>query len=578
MSEPQNETIDEIEASAIDLDFVARARPGIEAVELDGELLLSDEESGLVHVLNPVGSIVWKCLDGSSDLRALIDDLADAFDTPADVVRDDVLSMVRSVGSMGLLEGVAKYQYVAPATPAGAEVGTELAHFELSDLDGNRVDTRTWAGQQTLLVNWSPQCGYCVNIAADLGAAVSGLAEHGVRLVLLAAGDLDTNRALVAEHGLTATVLLRADAEFDDPFPAMGTPVAYLLDAEGRVAAPLAYGAADVPALVAFAQGMAPEVVDDHDGHDHDDHDGHDHDHDGHGAKPEGGPRYVPTGGGVCGPGAGGAAKPARIWARTSAYAVGEFHLGIRADSGRTDEILGRVFSAHRLPDGTEAPDNFSVVLGDGGERGSRGLNLLLQNTSTVVRSRSPRRVIAALATYLSAYVPTESADDDTLIRVSAVGAIVGDDAVILPASTVTWLEQVQSRLNRAGFRLVDAPYATVDTATNELVVPAPLVEVDWDALAAVDDPGTGRSELPRVEPGRYPLKAWGVWDDGTNDTFTPARAVAAGMAALHGAGSLGEGIQRLITLFDEVSPVPLPYRDADSLVEAVGDRIGPLV
>src|SRR5207253_5750163 len=106
---------------------------------------------------------------------------------------------------------------------------------------GNDVDTESFRGKKALFVNWSPGCGYCVKIAPELAAAQEELLAHGVDLVFVTAGDLDANRQLFEDHGITATALLRDDTEFDDPFAGMGTPVAYLVDAEGKVAAPLAY-------------------------------------------------------------------------------------------------------------------------------------------------------------------------------------------------------------------------------------------------------------------------------------------------------------------------------------------------
>lgn len=566
-----NDVMEEIEADAIDLDFVAKARDGVGSYELDGELILTDQSTALVHVLNPVGAIVWRCLDGSGSLAAIIDDLADAFDTPVETVRDDVMEMVRTVGRLGLLDGVARFTYVAaPAQPA-VEPGSPLPTFSLPGGDGGLVDTAA-LGRPAVLVNWSPQCGYCVKIAADLAEAKTGLDEQGIALVLVTTGDVDSNEALFDEHGLRTTTLYRGDIEIDeDPFAGMGTPVAYFVDGDGLVAAPLAYGAGEVPALVAGLAGgqdVARATADDHD---------HDHDHPHDEAAPTDGPKYVPVAGGVCGPGAGGAKSP-RIWARTEAYAVGEYHIGVRADSGQTDQVLAEVFRAHRVGGGAKAPDNFSVVLGEGGS-GTRGLNLLLQNSNVVVRSRSARRVVLGLANYLSPFVDPVAADEagGTLLRTGAVGAVIGDAAVLLPTNAVLWLEQVQPRLHRAGIQLVDLPYSTIDTATTELVVPEPAVTIDWDRLAAVDD-STGRSELPAVAPGRYPLRVWGLWDAGTSDAFTPANAVVAAVSQVYAAGSLDRAVETVAELFRQVSPIPLPFRDADTFTAAVAERIAVLV
>jgi AhpC/TSA family len=116
-----------------------------------------------------------------------------------------------------------------------------------------------------------PFCGYCSQIAGDLAALEADLAERGVALALLTIGDADSNRALAEEHGLTAPVLLQGDGV--DAFRSLGTPAADLVDEDGQVAAPVAIGALQVPALARRSAGL-PEGDDDHAGHDHA---GHDH-------------------------------------------------------------------------------------------------------------------------------------------------------------------------------------------------------------------------------------------------------------------------------------------------------------
>jgi hypothetical protein len=189
-----------------------------------------------------------------------------------------------------------------------------------------------------------------------------------------------------------------------------------------------------VPLLVGEVAGLAPETPA-ADAHDHDAHD-HDHDHD-HDAQP--GPKYIPTSAGVCGPGAGG--KKPRVWAATTAYAVGEYHVGVRANSRATDELLRNVFKAHALPDGTEAPENYSVILNDEGTKASKSINMVLSGNTTVVRTRSPRRTILGLANYLSALID-EDEDGGDVMNVAAVGAVIGQSGVLLPATIVSWLDR----------------------------------------------------------------------------------------------------------------------------------------
>ncbi len=94
------------DADSLDLDSVVLPRQTVTAHEADGVTVLVDEETGAGATLDPVGAVVWSVLDGGR-LQEIVDDLAAAFDTPAEVVGPDVLTMVRSLGRAGMLAGVA---------------------------------------------------------------------------------------------------------------------------------------------------------------------------------------------------------------------------------------------------------------------------------------------------------------------------------------------------------------------------------------------------------------------------------------------------------------------------------------
>jgi peroxiredoxin len=147
----------------------------------------------------------------------------------------------------------------AQAMPAGLAVGTPFAPFTLPDLTGKQVALEDFRGKQVLLVNWSPHCGFCGQIASILARLQDEFYKHDVTLVLAAFGDATANRTLADEHGLTCVILLQQEAQPLEAFHGLGTPVAYLLDEEGRVAKPLAVGADQVPALARDAVGAASE-------------------------------------------------------------------------------------------------------------------------------------------------------------------------------------------------------------------------------------------------------------------------------------------------------------------------------
>ena len=137
-------------------------------------------------------------------------------------------------------------------------MGEELDDFALSDLDGVEQRLSDYRGRDVLLVNWSPSCGFCTMIADRLASWQAPLADREVALVFVTRGDVDANRDVFETAGLRAPALVLEDGV--DPFSGYGTPAAYHLDAEGRVAEPLAVGAYDVPILSAALAGIDPDV------------------------------------------------------------------------------------------------------------------------------------------------------------------------------------------------------------------------------------------------------------------------------------------------------------------------------
>jgi peroxiredoxin len=143
----------------------------------------------------------------------------------------------------------------APHEPSGVAVGEPFEPFALPDLDGRTVSLADFRGARVLVVNWDARCGFCDLAAADLAGLQPELRERGVRILLVGRGDAESNRKLVEAHGLECPVLLLEGERQLKPFEYMGTPVAYLLDEEGKVARPIANGAFEVPALAREAAG-----------------------------------------------------------------------------------------------------------------------------------------------------------------------------------------------------------------------------------------------------------------------------------------------------------------------------------
>lgn len=132
----------------------------------------------------------------------------------------------------------------APGTSA---VGQLAPAFVLPDLDGRQVESAGFRGQETLLLFWSPQCGYCQQMLPALHNWEDRRTSIDPVLVVVSRGSVETNR----EMRLESLVLIDTDYSVASLFGAGGTPTAVVVDAEGRVASPVAAGAQAVMALAA---------------------------------------------------------------------------------------------------------------------------------------------------------------------------------------------------------------------------------------------------------------------------------------------------------------------------------------
>jgi peroxiredoxin len=143
----------------------------------------------------------------------------------------------------------------APDAPLGLLPATLFPPFSLPSLDDGEIGLEQFRGKRVLLVHWSPDCGYCRQIAPDLAGLQEMLRRRKTELVLVSYGSREANAALIEEHGLDCRVLLQPDGQTVEGFAHLGTPAAYLLDEKGRIAKPVAVGAHEVPDLAEHAAG-----------------------------------------------------------------------------------------------------------------------------------------------------------------------------------------------------------------------------------------------------------------------------------------------------------------------------------
>ena len=169
----------------------------------------------------------------------------------ADVIRSLVGSAVGLPALRSLPMATAPVQHngngnqVRPRPPAPA-IGEPAPDFSLPDLSGNLVKLSDFRGSPTLVLFWRPGCGFCQRMLPDLLAWERHLPDGAPRLLVVSSESVQDNQAM----GLRSPVVLDpAGLTIGNQFGAYGTPMAVLIDAQGRIASEMVAGEKAVLAL-----------------------------------------------------------------------------------------------------------------------------------------------------------------------------------------------------------------------------------------------------------------------------------------------------------------------------------------
>jgi len=82
-----------------------KARADLAVESLDGESVLYDQASGVVHHLNGTASLVFSMLDGTASVAELAADIADVVGRPLEEIQFQIHQVVEDFRTAGLLEG-----------------------------------------------------------------------------------------------------------------------------------------------------------------------------------------------------------------------------------------------------------------------------------------------------------------------------------------------------------------------------------------------------------------------------------------------------------------------------------------
>jgi peroxiredoxin len=141
-----------------------------------------------------------------------------------------------------------------PTLPAGLPAGSMIWDFELPNLqDGRKMRLSQWRGRRVLLVFVHPECSYCRALLPALAALPVDGTEGAPLPVLVSSGGARKSRGMIAEFQLGGPVLLQEEFELGSLYQIGGTPMAYLIGADGRTEHELVGGAEAILALAAPA-------------------------------------------------------------------------------------------------------------------------------------------------------------------------------------------------------------------------------------------------------------------------------------------------------------------------------------
>ncbi len=132
----------------------------------------------------------------------------------------------------------------------GLPVGSAAPSVPLATTGGEMLSVAEIVNGPTVVLFWNPGCGYCRAMHDDVRRWEQAPPAGAPALVVVSSGAAEDVRA----EGFAATVLLDPEWALATEFGANGTPMAVLVDGDGRVARPTVTGAAAALELLGTGQ------------------------------------------------------------------------------------------------------------------------------------------------------------------------------------------------------------------------------------------------------------------------------------------------------------------------------------
>ncbi len=71
--------------------------------EIGDEIILVSEKENLIHTINGVGAVIWRSIDGSKNLRVIVDDICTEFDVNRDSAEKDLFLFISELEKNGII-------------------------------------------------------------------------------------------------------------------------------------------------------------------------------------------------------------------------------------------------------------------------------------------------------------------------------------------------------------------------------------------------------------------------------------------------------------------------------------------
>jgi peroxiredoxin len=140
---------------------------------------------------------------------------------------------------------------------SGLSAGAVAPTFRLPRVDGGELALEDYHGRNVLLIFSDPQCGPCDALAPKLQALHRH--EPNLQILMISRREIEDNRRKVTEYGLTFPVAVQKNWDTSMLYGMFATPIAYWIDAGGKIGAEAGVGEDAILELAKAAAGAGAD-------------------------------------------------------------------------------------------------------------------------------------------------------------------------------------------------------------------------------------------------------------------------------------------------------------------------------